>query len=589
MKFKRRQPAFTNSHLNFQQLEPRQLLAALANGQEVVSSFGAGETESFEFQVGQLEEIDISVGVVGTTGTPRLTVLDPTGAPVGSDVGNFEAQLKFPPLQTGTYTVIVEEDGNNRSLSYRIRAVALADSPQLIVGRDRALQNGEEANPFVPTGSFNIHPFEVSAGNLASVSIGASGTTGTPRLTIFGPDGEEVQTDSDGSVFHEREEFIAFQSGTYTAVVEESGRDRSLFYSIRATTQPNSAQLVVGRDQALADTAEAVSSLPTGGFNIYPFQATVGSQVNVSVNSNSTLLFPRLTIFNPNGIEIGSDSQSFSAQVSFPAEVTGVYAAVVDSTEGFRAGTLSIQATGISQLPPEIIRFQRDNLTDDLIQLVTRPDGLNSLDVSFNQDVNVSANDFTFFNETTESAVTIPSAVFPQVFSYDPLSFTATFDLTLLSTFFPSGLYRVSAPASSITAVSDGRPLTEDFSQQVLVALPGDANLDGRVDVLGDGFALVGNLGTTSGATWQQGDFNGDGMVNVLNDGFELIGNLGQNLIPAGSSFAQSAALASTTLPAVPKTIVILDTASEEDDEPQTVVSPLDAVFADDEEILVLA
>ena len=71
-------------------------------------------------------------------------------------------------------------------------------------------------------------------------------------------------------------------------------------------------------------------------------------------------------------------------------------------------------------------------------------------------------------------------------------------------------------------------------------ALLGDANLDGNVDVLTDAFALVGNLGTTSGATFVDGDFTGDGAVDVLGDAFALVGNLGTTF-GASSSLALSA------------------------------------------------
>ena len=55
----------------------------------------------------------------------------------------------------------------------------------------------------------------------------------------------------------------------------------------------------------------------------------------------------------------------------------------------------------------------------------------------------------------------------------------------------------------------------------------GDFNLDGRVDVLGDAFTLVGNLGTNVDS-YADGDANGDGQVDVLNDAFGLVGNLGR-------------------------------------------------------------
>jgi hypothetical protein len=55
----------------------------------------------------------------------------------------------------------------------------------------------------------------------------------------------------------------------------------------------------------------------------------------------------------------------------------------------------------------------------------------------------------------------------------------------------------------------------------------GDLNLDGTVNVLGDAFALIANLGGSANS-WGQGDFNGDGTANVLGDAFALIANLGQ-------------------------------------------------------------
>ena len=59
----------------------------------------------------------------------------------------------------------------------------------------------------------------------------------------------------------------------------------------------------------------------------------------------------------------------------------------------------------------------------------------------------------------------------------------------------------------------------------------GDINLDGTIDVLGDAFILVGNLGN-SGAGYADGDLNADGMVSVLGDAFVLIGNLGKSNLP---------------------------------------------------------
>lgn len=66
----------------------------------------------------------------------------------------------------------------------------------------------------------------------------------------------------------------------------------------------------------------------------------------------------------------------------------------------------------------------------------------------------------------------------------------------------------------------------------------GDLNLNGTVNVLGDAFALVGNLGN-SATSYAQGDINLDGTVNVLGDAFVLVGNL--NKTNASSTASTSA------------------------------------------------
>lgn len=65
--------------------------------------------------------------------------------------------------------------------------------------------------------------------------------------------------------------------------------------------------------------------------------------------------------------------------------------------------------------------------------------------------------------------------------------------------------------------------------------LPGDANRDGVVDVPGDGFILVANLGA-AGAVWDQGDFNSSTTVDVPGDGFILVANLGGSTTPPAIS-----------------------------------------------------
>ena len=69
-------------------------------------------------------------------------------------------------------------------------------------------------------------------------------------------------------------------------------------------------------------------------------------------------------------------------------------------------------------------------------------------------------------------------------------------------------------------------------------AVPGDANLDGRVDV-NDLTIVLTSFGKTTGTSWSTGDFNGDGKVDV-NDLTAVLLNYGRS---AGSSAAGPAAV----------------------------------------------
>ena len=68
----------------------------------------------------------------------------------------------------------------------------------------------------------------------------------------------------------------------------------------------------------------------------------------------------------------------------------------------------------------------------------------------------------------------------------------------------------------------------------------GDINLDGTVDILGDAFILVNNLGRPATIlvdgeeeanefSWGLGDLNADRVINVLGDAFLLVGSLGRS------------------------------------------------------------
>ena len=175
--------------------------------------------------------------------------------------------------------------------------------------------------------------------------------------------------------------------------------------------------------------------------------------------------------------------------------------------------------------------------------VLARPDLWNTLTVVFDADASVTAGDLSLFNDSQGGVAVDLSGV---GFSYDSSTKTAVWDFStrapLEAAYYT---YRLDGGISSTTGLlldgnSDGTG-GDAFLAEHYVAIPGDANLDGQVNVLGDAFSLVANLNLTSNVAWADGNFNGDGTVNVLGDAFILVANLGRDVRPPSSVSAVSA------------------------------------------------
>jgi len=171
--------------------------------------------------------------------------------------------------------------------------------------------------------------------------------------------------------------------------------------------------------------------------------------------------------------------------------------------------------------------------------VLARPDLWNTLNVVFDSGVAVTAGDLSLFNDSVGVEVDLSGIGF----SFDSLTNTATWDFGDLAAPLDAAFYKYQLDANSITfeglSLDGDGTGSDDFVGQHYVAIPGDANLDGVVDVLNDAFALVGNLNSTTNVTWADGNFNSDGIVSVLGDAFTLVTNLNRDVRPttAAASF----------------------------------------------------
>ena len=213
------------------------------------------------------------------------------------------------------------------------------------------------------------------------------------------------------------------------------------------------------------------------------------------------------------------------------------------------ADTVDIGAFEVQPAPsPEIV-----SNTIDEGGALARPDLWNTLTVVFDSEVAISAEALSLFNDSIGGSPVDLSGI---GFSFDSSTNTAAWDFGLLASPLDAAFYTYQLDANLITfegvALDGNGDGTEgdDFVSQHYVAIPGDANLDGVVDVLNDAFALVGNLGSTTNLAWADGNFNGDEAVNVLGDAFILVGNLDRDVRPSVATGSSSlSASTGQTLP----------------------------------------
>ncbi len=252
----------------------------------------------------------------------------------------------------------------------------------------------------------------------------------------------------------------------------------------------------------------------------------------------------------------------------------------------------------VPSVPPTVVDFVRDGGSP------VRPDLLTTIEVSFSDDVDLSAASLSLFNDTIGGTPVDLSGI---TFGYDSQNQTATWDFSALPELEPA-FYSVVLAANAIEGASSGLSLDGNengnpggnYNVELYVAIPGDTDLDGDVDILVDGFKLVQNLGTSSGMTWADGDFDGDGDVDLIDsspaigDGFIFVANLGKNVraeqaANASVAFASSGltvAMPQQTSSAVVSQPVVLTQANrpwqpstqEEDDQARYAATDTDSI-----------
>jgi len=325
-----------------------------------------------------------------------------------------------------------------------------------------------------------------------------------------------------------------------TVTENEAGANGGGIYAYRFG-RFDSPELTIMNSIVAGNTAAEISSTDVGGsaaevggeaeFDVGAFSSLIGVADGLSLAGNGNLLGTVASPLNPLVAPLANNGGTSLTHALLPGSPA------IDAGDNSLAVDADGNPLSIDQRGPGFDRVVAETVNIGSVELVTnnpvvtgvvrdeggvleRPDLITTFAVTFDSDVNVVQDDLTIVNRYLRTTIDTSGLSF----DYDSVSRTATwgFDTVELEPAFYT--FELSNDVRS----TGGLGLASGVSQEVYVALQGDANLDGRVDVLNDGFALLDNIGLRGGATWALGDFDGDGDVTVLGDAFTLVRNLGQ-------------------------------------------------------------
>ncbi len=284
---------------------------------------------TFSAETGDL--VTIAMNAASVDLDPTLRLLDSQGREVAYDDdsgGDLNALIFFPVPEGGDYTVVAGRLSGSGSYELRLD---LAPEPALIAYGDQ-IESSLSSN--VPV---SLWAFEGQAGDFVSIAMEAVGAGLDPKLTLFGPQGEEVAYNDDSG--------NGLNSAIYT-MLTENGR-----YILLGAARSGSGDYILRFDQ-IAPTpvqyggtvAGAISS--SAPFGLWSFEGRAGDTVRIALIVTEGDLDPTLVLFGPSGEQLIYDDSGGDWNPlidSFVLPEDGTYTILCHSYSGVGSFRLTLE------------------------------------------------------------------------------------------------------------------------------------------------------------------------------------------------------------------------------------------------------
>ena len=334
---------------------------ALVNDGVVVGDITVGDIDTFVFEASAGEVLHIRVTDAGNSSfLPRVWLYNPDGS-LNQESSNsttvafdcFATSSSCELNQTGTYRLVVADDGDNNTGSYEIRLARVLQSNE-----NGALVNDGVVIGDITVGDIDTFVFDASAGEVLHIRVTDPNSRAfAPKVWLYNPDGSLNQVSS-GNVT------VAFdcnvspgncqlnQTGTYRLVVEDNSHTSTGSYEIRLARV-----LSTNENGALVNDGVVVGDITVGDIDTFVFEASAGEVLHIRVTDagNSSFL-PRVWLYNPDGSLNQESSNSttvafdcFATSSSCELNQTGTYRLVVADDGDNNTGSYEIRLARVLQ------------------------------------------------------------------------------------------------------------------------------------------------------------------------------------------------------------------------------------------------
>jgi hypothetical protein len=311
----------------------------------------AGDFDLYTFNATAGERIIFSLAEVTATYEPYLAVYGPGGAMIDTAQGNVAAFIEVAAPETGTYTVLAMEFGNDEPGDYLLHFAKLphaGTTPNPFDGDGGALvSNTTTAAAMDAGGDLDLYTLQATAGERIILSLGEVTPAYEPFIELYGPGGAVLDT-KQGNIAAVID-LVAPSTGTYNVLVAEFGDDEAGDYHLHYAKMPHVGPVVDpfdGDGAVLAGSGTTSGTIQgPGDFDLYSIPAVAGEILSMSVTESAATpaYEPYVELYGPGGTLIQSAQGNVSAAIQNTAATTGTYTLVVFEFGADEAGDYVVQ------------------------------------------------------------------------------------------------------------------------------------------------------------------------------------------------------------------------------------------------------